>query len=353
MSIQNLLKISEKWLPRVSIFSTLGTFILIIAIGIFIFIKNPSTSGEETDSASLYLDKDQTDSLLISSKTLMESFDSNGFVPEGPIGTEPNIPPGYKDRDYQKANYIKDGRLHSVPVQAQQTATDQKVMQNTLAIIEVSNVKDAISKLKELTQALGGFIEKEAVQQDEKERLISDLVIRVRAENTGKMLAALEKTGNIKSLQNKITDVTADYKDFRLRLENQQKLRASILRILGQKTGSVKEVIEGTKELAAITENIEGLQGTLKGYDDKIAFSTLNIRLHEPSAIMPSRSESSGRKLLGSFIGAGYVFVDFLSILIKSLGVLLPIGLLGYWLYRRKTRSPKVHSPKSQSKKKV
>ena len=30
-----------------------------------------------------------------------------GFTPEGPAGTEPNIPPGYKDRDYQKAKYTK------------------------------------------------------------------------------------------------------------------------------------------------------------------------------------------------------------------------------------------------------
>ncbi len=47
------------------------------------------------------------DSLEVSSKTTEESFQGNGFTPEGPAGTEPNIPPGYKDRDYQKANYVK------------------------------------------------------------------------------------------------------------------------------------------------------------------------------------------------------------------------------------------------------
>ena len=47
------------------------------------------------------------DSLVVSSKKTTEQFEGNGFTPEGPAGTEPNIPPGYKDKDYQKAKYTK------------------------------------------------------------------------------------------------------------------------------------------------------------------------------------------------------------------------------------------------------
>lgn len=47
------------------------------------------------------------DSLEVSSKETTETFKGNGFTPEGPAGTEPNIPPGYKDKDYQKAEYTK------------------------------------------------------------------------------------------------------------------------------------------------------------------------------------------------------------------------------------------------------
>lgn len=54
-----------------------------------------------------YSELEVKDSLEVSSKTTEESFVGNGFTPEGPAGTEPNIPPGYKDRDYQKANYTK------------------------------------------------------------------------------------------------------------------------------------------------------------------------------------------------------------------------------------------------------
>ncbi|HRP70332.1 MAG TPA: flagellar basal-body MS-ring/collar protein FliF, partial [Turneriella sp.] len=59
------------------------------------------------DPKTPYSEREVKDSLEVSSKTTTEEFDGNGFTPEGPAGTEPNIPPGYKDRDYQKAKYVK------------------------------------------------------------------------------------------------------------------------------------------------------------------------------------------------------------------------------------------------------
>lgn len=54
-----------------------------------------------------YSELEVKDSLEVSSRKTTETFQGNGFTPEGPAGAEPNIPPGYKDRDYQKATYEK------------------------------------------------------------------------------------------------------------------------------------------------------------------------------------------------------------------------------------------------------
>ncbi|MBS0619340.1 MAG: flagellar M-ring protein FliF [Spirochaetes bacterium] len=59
------------------------------------------------DPRTPYSERVVKDSLEVSSKKTTEEFKGNGFTPEGPAGTEPNIPPGYKDRDYQKADYLK------------------------------------------------------------------------------------------------------------------------------------------------------------------------------------------------------------------------------------------------------
>lgn len=61
----------------------------------------------EDNPLTPYSEREVQDSLEVSSKVTTEKFEGNGFTPEGPVGTEPNIPPGYKDKDYQKANYQK------------------------------------------------------------------------------------------------------------------------------------------------------------------------------------------------------------------------------------------------------
>ncbi|HNI86862.1 MAG TPA: flagellar basal-body MS-ring/collar protein FliF [Leptospiraceae bacterium] len=67
---------------------------------------NPNTPYDETELVDGY-------SLKISDKETSEKFNGRGFTPEGPAGTEPNIPPGYKDVDYQKANYEKDEKIRN------------------------------------------------------------------------------------------------------------------------------------------------------------------------------------------------------------------------------------------------
>lgn len=52
-------------------------------------------------------------SLKVSSKETTEAFVGRGFTPDGPAGTEPNLPPGYKDTDYQKANYNKTETINN------------------------------------------------------------------------------------------------------------------------------------------------------------------------------------------------------------------------------------------------
>ncbi|MCB1156876.1 MAG: flagellar M-ring protein FliF [Leptospiraceae bacterium] len=61
---------------------------------------NPDTPYSELELV-------EGNSLKVSSKETTESFTGRGFTPDGPAGTEPNLPPGYKDTDYQKANYQK------------------------------------------------------------------------------------------------------------------------------------------------------------------------------------------------------------------------------------------------------
>jgi len=62
---------------------------------------------QEDDPRTPYNERKVKDSLTRSEKTVVEKFKGHGWNPEGPAGTEGNVPPGYKMRDDQYAEYSK------------------------------------------------------------------------------------------------------------------------------------------------------------------------------------------------------------------------------------------------------
>lgn len=338
-------------------YASMLSTVLLCSILVLIWANGATTansSGTE-DTRVPYSERVVRDSLEVSSKTTTESFDGNGFTPEGPLGTEPNIPPGYKDRDYQKASYTKlgYGGLRNNVVNSNAGESAQKIIQNAAIDMEIQDVRGTSQKIGEKVKTFGGFVEKESIKQDSRDRYIAELVIRIKAENVSKFLSEIGMLGHIRSSQNTLADITAEYRDTKIRLENKMKVRASILRILERQTGNIKDVIEGTKELSEITESIETLQAGLKSYDDKVLFATVSARIYEPSAILPERSESIWKKLIASFGNAGYLFIDLLAFLIKSLGIILPLGLIVFWVFRKKFfKSISEKNPGKSAKKK-
>lgn len=337
-SLRRFFKASKPRILQFAPYASVSTAVLVILAGLFWFSNryffDKSVEAEHRGIVS--------EKLAVTANATTEEFDGSGFTPEGPLGTEPNIPPGYKDRDYQKADYSRmtdpEYISHKVNLLSLSKNEQQKNIQNSAATIEVSNVKETLVKLRAQVLQAGGFIEKEGVQQDETGKFIANITIRVKAENSAKFVGGLEAFGNIKSLHVTTVDVTANYKDMKLRLDNQLKLRSTIIRILESKTGSVKEVIEGTKELNDVTESLESIQKSMKGIEDRVAYSTISLQIHEPRAILSSRTESIWQKLLSSLVGAGYLFIDFLGLLIKSLGIILPISIIFFLMYRRRMK---------------
>ena len=49
--------------------------------------------------------------LIISQNKRNERFRGNGFTPGGPTGTEKQLPPGYRDLDYQRSEYGNDDTI--------------------------------------------------------------------------------------------------------------------------------------------------------------------------------------------------------------------------------------------------
>ena len=104
--------------------------------------------------------------------------------------------------------------------------------------------------------------------------------IRVEAQYLDSALLAVEALGRLDSKSIRGNDVTSEYLDNKMRLENAEKARTRYLELL-EKAENVEAALLVEKELERLNETIEMLKGNLNKTDHLVAYSTINIYTKE------------------------------------------------------------------------
>ncbi|NVO01561.1 MAG: DUF4349 domain-containing protein [Bacteroidetes bacterium] len=100
--------------------------------------------------------------------------------------------------------------------------------------------------------------------------------IRVKADKLKMAMADIELLGKVKSRNIYTEDVSIEYKDLAIRLDNAQKARTRYLELL-QKSANVDEALKVEKELERLNTEIDLLNGKITRYDHLEEFSTISI----------------------------------------------------------------------------
>ncbi len=112
------------------------------------------------------------------------------------------------------------------------------------------------------------------VQKIERPRI----TVRVPAARFEEAMKAFSALGQV--LDRKISgqDVTDQFRDLRIRLENAEKVRVRLAALLEQ-AKTVQDALAVEKELGRVTEEIERYKGQIAAMQDRIAFSTITLEL--------------------------------------------------------------------------
>lgn len=86
-------------------------------------------------------------------------------------------------------------------------------------------------------------------------------------------------------------DVTERFFDLKIRLDNAEKVRKRLLALL-EKATNVKDSVAVERELGRVTEQIERFKGQLKFLRDRIAYSTITLRVHKRTPWGPAPAAS-------------------------------------------------------------
>src|SRR6266513_2295992 len=126
------------------------------------------------------------------------------------------------------------------------------------------------------------------------------------------------------------------------RMGNAHRLESRLIDLLATRTGKLKDVLDVEQELARVREEIDRYEGRLRYLRAHAALSTFTIYVHEPLPIVGR----AGSSVMGEALAQAWRnFVDLVALCVRSLGVVLPLGLVALttWLAvkrRRKLRVP-------------
>ena len=210
------------------------------------------------------------------------------------------------------------------------------VIRTGTASIEVSALEPAIQRVRELAERLGGYVGNTAMQAGEGQIRSATLELKIPASRFNEAVNGLSPFGKVESVNEHAEDVGEEFVDLTARTTNAKRLEERLLALLATRTGKLEEVVQVERELARVREEIERYDGRLRYLRSRVATSALTVTVHEPATILPPRVGPG--VLSEAFRQALRNGVEFVAVLIASLGWLVPLSALSsvfYLVWRR------------------
>jgi len=184
------------------------------------------------------------------------------------------LPPGWQRRALS---------LNPPSAQPTQVANDgvesgQMLIYTANLTMAVYQVEQGLASVEKIAHDLGGYLVA---------RTDRTITIRVPRAQFEAALKRIEPAGDVVHREIKAEDVTDEFFDLEVRLRNARAMRDRLAKLLQQ--AAVKEALDIEKELARVTEEIERIEGKLKLFRHRVAYSTLNVAFQAHGATVETR----------------------------------------------------------------
>lgn len=141
-------------------------------------------------------------------------------------------------------------------------------------VMAVFEVKKSLDEVEAVGRDLGGFLSR----RDDR-----SITVRIPAARFDEAVARVEKLGDVVSRDVSSEDVTDQFRDLVIRLQNATAMRDRLEKLLA-KADKVEDALNVERELGRVTQEIELMKGRLKYLKDRVSFSTLTVEFRPQGA---------------------------------------------------------------------
>jgi hypothetical protein len=195
----------------------------------------------------------------------------------------------------------------------------------TLSLV-VKDFAVAEQEIAKLVDQVGGYISKIDISRRTGTNRYGTWTLRIPVPQYEPFLERLDGLGIPENLQQAAQDVTQQFIDLGARISNQVKLEARLLKLLENREGELKEVIEVERELARVRSEIEQMQGQLRYLQNQVSLTTVTITVREQQDYQPPQAATFGSQISDSWWGSLRALTEF------GRGVVLLLVAVAPWL---------------------
>ncbi|WP_336339055.1 DUF4349 domain-containing protein [Haloarcula brevis] len=216
-------------------------------------------------------------------------------------------------------------------VQVGDAAADRAIVRNGRMVVEVENYSTTADAIAARARASGGYVSdsNRRLHRDDGETWYTGyIVVRVPSEEYGPMQSMVDEQGTVRSEETTTKDVTDQLVDLEARLTNLRE-RRDRLRTFYERANSTAELLRIEEELSSVQRDIERLEAQKRSLEQRVAYSTLRVEMHEP-APEPGAQQVPyhERSLVSAFLSSVtdvYVFTRGLLVTVASLAPWLAV----------------------------
>ncbi len=154
---------------------------------------------------------------------------------------------------------------------------DRKVIYTGQLNMLVGDVESALVKSRQVAEDLGGYMQ--SLGGD-------SIVLRVPAKQFDPAIEKLSKLGIVTDRTIEARDVTEQYTDLELRLENARAL-ADRLREMLKQAKTLEQTLAVQRQLSEVTLQVEQLEARMRAMKNRISLATIGLRF-KPTSQAPS-----------------------------------------------------------------